>query len=361
MNGHSLKMLHVKRWFMLVYLLMCAACIGGDVSQEVYVVEPGRLPAHQRHYPLLQLQPMLFAGGANDTLLASPEIIVADRNKVFVYDWASQQIVKFNTQGVIEARFGREGPGPGEFRWVTDLRLNADRTLHVLDTGNRRITVLNEELKQVHEIPLNSLNGQPQSAIPYGSGYLLYLIASDTPLVSISEIGEELSRHPLPWGRVRDVHWMAREGILLHDPDSRKLAYAFKYGNGWLSFKSPSSRSASVGGYLNSQPFPPVVSTQEGGGFGFRFATRPTVLMRGADLVSDCLYIVTNDRGTSFESIIDVFDAESARYLISYSVPGKIESISISGSYIYALQKDPFPGVLRIPIGTDSSLCGSAA
>jgi hypothetical protein len=223
--------------------------------------------------------------------------------------------------------------------------------LDLLDAQNRRITVLSGGLHLAREIPLGAGLGQPQKALPEPGGYLLYSIPSDTALVEVTEKGARSGAHPLPWRGITQVHWMARDGYLLKDDASDLIVYAFKYSNGWIAFKPEADTIFSRGRFFFDEPFPRVIRKNERGGYSLYFSQRATPTIRGASISDGCLYVVANDVGGSAQSVVDVFDASSARYLLSYHIPFSVDDVAVSNGVAYALGLNPHPIVVRVELG----------
>lgn len=294
----------------------------------------------------------IIFSASGDTALAWPGLIAAGGGKVYLFDWGNNRVLELNDRGDKGATFGRRGPGPGEFRMVTDMQLAQNGTLHLLDTQNRRITVLSDRLQPVKEIPLETAVGQPQRALPEVDGYLLYTIPSDTALVEASRNGTRTGARPLPWREVTLVHWVAREGYLLQDDASDLIVYAFKYGNGWIAFRPATHTASSRGRFFFDAPFPTVVQTRDPSGYSLRFSERATLTIRGAAVSAGCLYVTANDVGGDAESILDVFDASTGTYMLSYRIPFNIGNIAVSNDVAYALGSDPYPIVVRMELGS---------
>jgi len=62
---------------------------------------------------------------------------------IAVADDASKEILLYTHAGRLQARFGRSGTGPGEFRSITDLTFSGD-TLLVVDKGQNRVSAFLE-------------------------------------------------------------------------------------------------------------------------------------------------------------------------------------------------------------------------
>lgn len=85
----------------------------------------------------------------------------------------------FSPDGSEFQRVGREGEGPGEYRFVFWVREHADQ-LHVFDWKRRQITVLDDGLEAVRTLPVRCLdcNGVDMAILPDGAVALNYFLAA---------------------------------------------------------------------------------------------------------------------------------------------------------------------------------------
>jgi len=72
---------------------------------------------------------------------------------IFIGDGRSQQITKFNKDGYFIEHIGRRGQGPGEIMELTDMTLNQNGDLVVLDRRNRRVSIFFKNSVQVKGFP----------------------------------------------------------------------------------------------------------------------------------------------------------------------------------------------------------------
>lgn len=79
--------------------------------------------------------------------LAGPEgVAVAADGRIIVTNTRSGTLAVFR-DGKLERTVGRHGSGPGEFANPHDVEAAADGSIHVVDSGNNRIQVLDADLK----------------------------------------------------------------------------------------------------------------------------------------------------------------------------------------------------------------------
>jgi len=87
---------------------------------------------------------------------------VDSRGRIYVAD--GPEIVVLRPDGTETARMGREGFGPGEFRWISTLALLPRDSLYVYDGGMRRVSVYAPD--QTRPAYTTTLPG-PQTVTPY--------------------------------------------------------------------------------------------------------------------------------------------------------------------------------------------------
>ncbi len=85
----------------------------------------------------------------------------------------------FSADGSQFRRVGREGEGPGEYRFVFWVREHAN-LLHVFDWKRRQITVLDDGLEAIRTLPVRCLdcNGVDMAILPDGAVALNYFLAA---------------------------------------------------------------------------------------------------------------------------------------------------------------------------------------
>jgi sugar lactone lactonase YvrE len=87
------------------------------------------------------------------------DIALDEEGNVYVLDTGNHRIQKFDPQGKFLASFGRRGQGPGEFQYPQSLDIDAQGYMYVSDSGNQKIQVLKpdgaleKEIKKPDEAP----------------------------------------------------------------------------------------------------------------------------------------------------------------------------------------------------------------
>lgn len=87
------------------------------------------------------------------------DIVLDEEGNVYVLDTGNHRIQKFDPQGKYLASFGRRGQGPGEFQYPQSLDIDAEGFMYVSDSGNQKIQILKpdgaleKEIKKTDQAP----------------------------------------------------------------------------------------------------------------------------------------------------------------------------------------------------------------
>jgi len=163
--------------------------------------------------------------------------------RIAVADGGSSTVRIFRADGGFERQLGREGQGPGEFRFLTSLRVVRPDTLVVHDWGNQRLSRLLVSGELIGSHTLRGEDGLPETYL--GS------VGPDAHVFSWIKSGQRRALGATPtsdsvrFGLVRqDTLW----SIWATEPGMRRVAVP-GYGTGPLPF-SPHVVSAMVGDTL---------------------------------------------------------------------------------------------------------------
>jgi sugar lactone lactonase YvrE len=133
-----------------------------DPDGNVWVtdaVAAGRTPMGTRGHQVIKFSPagkVLMTlgtpgvpGGGKRSFNAPSDVVVADDGNIFVADGhaddTNNRIVKFSSNGTFIKSWGKTGYGPGEFRTLHALAIDARGRLFVADRSNNRIQIFNQE------------------------------------------------------------------------------------------------------------------------------------------------------------------------------------------------------------------------
>lgn len=76
-------------------------------------------------------------GMGEETLYRVTDLVVDESRNLWVLDAGDRQVKKFSLEGDLDLVVGREGDGPGEFRFPTGLTV--DSLIHVMDPSRSRV------------------------------------------------------------------------------------------------------------------------------------------------------------------------------------------------------------------------------
>jgi DNA-binding beta-propeller fold protein YncE len=81
-------------------------------------------------------------GGDEGTLHYPYDIALSSKDELFVVEYASGRVSKFNLQGELVGRYGTLGSSEGQFSTPWGMTISRGGTVFVADTGNRRMVKL---------------------------------------------------------------------------------------------------------------------------------------------------------------------------------------------------------------------------
>jgi DNA-binding beta-propeller fold protein YncE len=124
-------------------------------------VSPARTPAGKRGHQVVKFSPtgkVLMTlgtpggpGGGPNHFNAPSDVVVADNGDIFVADGhgldGNNRVVKFSKDGKLIKAWGRTGYGPGEFRTLHAIAIDARGRVFVADRSNNRIQIFDQEGK----------------------------------------------------------------------------------------------------------------------------------------------------------------------------------------------------------------------
>lgn len=158
---------------------------------------------------LVEPEPILEIGGSlddpEDQLFRVADAVRLPDGRIAVANAGSNEIRIYGARGRLETSFGREGEGPGEFRWIGSLHVLSADSLAVFDRSHHRISTFSTGGELVEDVPV------PQGDVPRG------------------DVGSAREVTRLPDGRWVSVHerlpddvdglWRKTARLVLRDPE----------------------------------------------------------------------------------------------------------------------------------------------
>ena len=102
-----------------------------------------------------------------------PTGVAVDKDdNIYVSDWGTSSLLKFNKEGKLMKAVGRKGMRPGEFNNLSFINIINDK-LYVCDNENKRVQILNTELQYVSSFGCHGDgDGQPKDIAQDRAGNL---------------------------------------------------------------------------------------------------------------------------------------------------------------------------------------------
>ena len=115
--------------------------------------------------------------------------MVVANGYIYVGDQNSDQIQYFSLLGDFIGKWGSSGAGDNQFSYIRDLATDSNGNIYVLDSGNSRVAVFDEDGTFVRKQTITS--SYTMSSITVGTGNILYTYCTSHPNaeIQVSEAG----------------------------------------------------------------------------------------------------------------------------------------------------------------------------
>ena len=290
---------------------------------------------------------VLASGGLADTVLLNPALLRATDSFVVVFDRGRHAVESFDHDGKPAWITGRAGGGPGEFRQVTDMQVEPDGYVWVLDLANTRLTRISPTGIIVHSMPLPHDVRDADRLLLLNADTLALLRTSEPAFVLVDSTGAVLARHNHPWRGYRDYEPLAVYARALAIWDEPRIVLFLAYGGG-LVLTDHRLTEASAVSYVVPVPIPGVIRKQENGQRITSIDTR-TLAARDAALAGGRVYVLSGSDADA-GSIVDMYDAQSGAYLATRHLPLRIRSIAVARDTLFALDFENIPRLVAFPL-----------
>ncbi|MFC1529142.1 6-bladed beta-propeller [Gemmatimonadota bacterium] len=149
--------------WLVILLMACSCSSGGDTSNThqfrvfeedgITIAETTGGPRYEGELFRYEESLVLHSDPAvEESLLHRPSgMVISDDGRIFICDAGDRRIAVFSPAGEFIRNIGREGSGPGEFRYLNILGIHSGQLL-IHDSSLNRLTVysLEGELQEVH-------------------------------------------------------------------------------------------------------------------------------------------------------------------------------------------------------------------
>lgn len=297
-----------------------------------------------------------IGGGREDTLLLDPHDIAADDHGVSVVDLVGGRVLRFAAEdGRLEWSFGGTGHGPDEFSRPMDLEVDGEGRTWILDTRNRRITILRRD-GSVHErLPLERTGTVPDAFVPLPDlGALLLSSGRGTSMVELSPRGREVHEIRFPADDIVEMDPISAQLSTVNVPGSGQWVAAMVLGNRFFVLDG-TRKVAPTGWYAEPVPAPDVDVRYSQDGENSRRVTRlmdrdPVIGQQSLGVADGRLYVLFAGRSEYAGRVVDVYSLPEGAYLESLLLPGPVEEIAAASDRIYVLHNSPYPTLLALDL-----------
>jgi DNA-binding beta-propeller fold protein YncE/4-amino-4-deoxy-L-arabinose transferase-like glycosyltransferase len=142
-----------------------------DREGKVYVLDPG-------HDRLFVFSPggRLQSQWGGDWGLFDPRGLDVDQDGyIYITNTGASVVLKISPQGQVVARYGSPGYGEGQLNQPTDVAVDGEGNLYVVDTENERVQVWDREGRYLRQWRITAANTLDGPHIAWGMSGLLYL------------------------------------------------------------------------------------------------------------------------------------------------------------------------------------------
>lgn len=140
-------------------------------GRRAYVLDPAL-----DHLFVFSPEGRLLGEWGEDLGLFDPRGLDVDKEgHVYVANTGGSVVFKVSPRGQLVARYGSPGSGDGQLDQPTDVAVDGEGNLYVVDTENVRVQVWDREGRYLREWPISKANTLDSPHIVWGINHLLYL------------------------------------------------------------------------------------------------------------------------------------------------------------------------------------------
>ena len=296
---------------------------------------PTRLEAQQRQWLSNPVEVEVWEDADGTLFGARPlQIEGSPRGGLVITDWGDFSVRELSAAGDVVWKYGRRGPGPGEFTAFNDMQFALNGDLRVLDSRNRRITVVGPTGQLVHTVPLwgggEAAALLPESFDPGHYPIMPHTNKKDTLWASYSADGLRRRVMNMP-SAVRFDHDLTGEGWTTGIPGGRALVF-FRWSSTMIVLEADGAVAAVAEG-VERIAFPEVVLVESSGeGWtvrGFKVDPDAVRAARGAAATASRIFVLFLGATSDAGRVVDTYSTQEGAYLGSYRFPHRIDAIAV--------------------------------
>jgi hypothetical protein len=272
-------------------------------------------------------------------LLLKPTLIATGPRAIIVFDFGDMTLSSFAMDGRSQWSRGRKGAGPGEFGNPSDLFVDAEGAIHVLDPANARVTVYSHDGRYLRAVRTTE---RLHRLVVRSDGAIIAAPLASRFLVAFGDDGNTRHTAAIP-GEMSELSSLLRENLLLHANRSTLLVL-HDWSTRTFVVRPSDLTVMRAGELLAPQPFPPVLTQKVGAYAVTRVDPKAKRWLQTATLAGDTLMVV--DRRPGAARSIDYYDARTLSYLASRPAPEFLVRMSVAGDLLVGLVDEPVPALV---------------
>lgn len=264
---------------------------------------------------------------------------------VVVYDIESKQLVCFGHDGWFRWRAGRSGQGPGEFTGVTDLHVDTQGSIWVLDPGNARFSIWTSAGKLVREIRSVQYTSR---FLPLAAGtFFGNSVAKDEFAALFGPDGTKVRRISGPAG-LDTLHWMSLEYRLVSAPSDEFVLY-FRWSSRLIGFSNSGKIRFDAPGVDAVTVFPQMkrYALNAKGAYAERIDPAAQDVTISACATSTHILVLSGFGKEKFGKVVDRYRLSDGSYLDTITLPQAATVIDCADGVLRTLVDDPEPAIVR--------------
>lgn len=263
---------------------------------------------------------------------------------IVVFDHGDKSVKRFSPDGKLEWAVGGEGQGPGEFLGITDLKVDADDQIWVLDRDDR-VTILRGA---TGEVISTSRASRMHRLLPLPSGGRITLHDfAGSALLEVEE-GNGSRRDWSPSHFNSEMTVLQREGYIDGFRDAPTAMVAFRRSGKLVLLHR--TEEGGVRGQMTAgiepHEFPGVVSrSAPGGAIVERADPRSYQAARWLGHDEDFFYVGFAGQ-TEARDVVDLYATHDGEYRGSLRLPMEVDNGTVVGrGMIAGLAREPVPHI----------------
>lgn len=290
----------------------------------------------------------VVGGTESDTLLLMPTSVAFLGDEVAVWDRDRAQVLLFGADGTARWSYGGKGSGPGEFAGVTQMSVDDQQRIWVIDPDNARISILDRNGSLVRAFRVPDV-GFVDRLTPLARDRAL-LIGLEPTVHTIDDRGVLLESAAHPYAGYAALHPLSAYNRAVRDPQSDSTVFFFYYGGGFFGTDGALRRGGELRPYVEPIPFPEVTVERTENPSGSittsSMVNASRLAATGASADGGIVSVLFQGDSEYGHRVIDNYSIGSGQYVGSWLLPDTTSAIAVSKGRVAFIVEDPYPALV---------------